>query len=235
MKALGKVLRGVAIVSMGLTAVFNLLAGAGTTCAAFLTEQFESMMPIYDYRWLYQIFVVLTIAVGIVGIWAMVGLVRYRDNSYRNALIVLFIGVVLNGIHFYASDAIRGKAAPVNMIFFINLITFLLFLFLRIPGIYDYVKFTADAERRDKKIEAGIAVITAGIVVLTTYLWVGPTHQSGGQNWVLEFITPLMISGIGLVTTGMFFLLRAGYKKCVWANQIRLGQSGQVLQAGLRK
>jgi hypothetical protein len=62
-----KAIRGTAISLMALKAAFNILGGIGTTCAAFLTEQFESMAAILDYQWLYQGFVIVTIAIGLAG------------------------------------------------------------------------------------------------------------------------------------------------------------------------
>ena len=162
MKTLGKILRFVSIIFLGLTAIVNLLGGAGTTCAAFFTEKYPSMMEIFDYRWLYQLFVILTIAVGVAGIWALVSLVHGRENVYRNTLIVLVIGAIINGIHSYASSTLGGSAAPANMVFYINLITLVLFLVIRIPGIWQYVDFTRKSNVPDGEAAAGAAAIAGG-------------------------------------------------------------------------
>ena len=50
----GKALRTIAIIFMGLTAAMNVLGGAGTVCAAFLTKQFPPMWVFMDYQLLYQ-------------------------------------------------------------------------------------------------------------------------------------------------------------------------------------
>lgn len=213
MKTLGRILRILAIIFMGLTAAVNLLAGAGTTCAAFFTEKYPSLMELFDYRWLYQAFVILTIAVGVAGIWATVELVRGKEKAYRNTLIVLVIGVVINGVHYYASSSLRGSAAPANMVFYINLITLILFLVVRLPGIRDHVKFTKSENSVDSNLAAGAAAIVSGIVTLTTINWVGSTHIYQGENWVNELIVPLVITGVGLLLLGVGILSGVVYKR----------------------
>jgi hypothetical protein len=46
-KSLIKIIRITAIVLMGLTVAITLLGGIGSTCAAFLTENFASLGPRY--------------------------------------------------------------------------------------------------------------------------------------------------------------------------------------------
>lgn len=106
---LGKILKIVAIVFMGLTAAMNLLGGVGTVCAAFLTENFESMAPLLPYQWLYQPLMILTILTAIAGGWVTIRLIGGGERARRNALIVLIIGSVLATIHVVASLAIRGR------------------------------------------------------------------------------------------------------------------------------
>ena len=68
---MSKTLKIVAIIFFALTASMNLLGGIGTTCAAFI-DKFSSVLGVLDYQWLYQIFVVTTVLLGIAGIWATV-------------------------------------------------------------------------------------------------------------------------------------------------------------------
>lgn len=70
----GKLIKLVAIILFGLTSAMNLLGGAGTSCVAFSNNvgyrmAFKQLM---DVRWLYQLFVVTTVIIGIVGIWATI-------------------------------------------------------------------------------------------------------------------------------------------------------------------
>src|SRR5512136_173697 len=75
----GKILRVLAIIFMAMTTFMNLMGGIGTSCAAFFTKNypsFSALMEPVDYRWLYQLFVVVTVAVGIAGIVIIIGLIR---------------------------------------------------------------------------------------------------------------------------------------------------------------
>ena len=121
MNKTGKIIRILAIVLFGMTAAMNLLGGIGTSCVAFSSNvgyrmAFKELM---DYRWLYQALVVITILIGIAGIWATVKLVRGGPSVFRNVLIILGIGVLFGGVHYFASMAFRGKAAPANVKFYI--------------------------------------------------------------------------------------------------------------------
>ncbi len=207
-KTTAKIIRIAAVVLMGLTAVMNLLGGAGTTCAAFLTERFASMAPILPFQWLYQALVVLTVPLGVAGIWTTVNLVRGKPGALKKALIILVVGVVLGAIHMGASLALRGKAVPANVKLYLNAITLLVFLLFLLPGVRKFVDFSRPSGAGAGNIEGGLAAIVAGVVILTTALWAGPSHTVQGENWVNVLILPLMILGtlstsLGLGTLGL--------------------------------
>ena len=205
---LGKILRIVAIVFMGLTAVMNILGGAGTTCAAFLTQDYPSYLVLVqlNVQWLWQSFVVLTILIGLAGVWSVVQLVRGKSSAYRFAVIVLALGTVVNGIHVFASKQYLGNIMPVVMVFYANLITLVLFLVLGIPGLRERVNFAKSSDSSDNEMAAGLTAIVAGIVTLTTAIWVGPSHMFQGENWVDVLGLPLNIAGT-ILTLGGFFLV----------------------------
>ena len=73
---MGKVLRWVGIILMGLTAAFTIMGGAGTTCVALAAENYDSMVEIAPYKWLYVIFVIATIAAGVM-------MARAVDNACK--------------------------------------------------------------------------------------------------------------------------------------------------------
>ena len=166
---------------MALNAALNLLGGSGTVCAAFLTENFDSMAALLDYQWLYQILVVVTIAVGLLCIWSIVALSRGRKHSHRNAIILLVAGTVVAGIHYYASLQLRGKAVPANMKLYSNVITLLLFLVFWLPGLRQKVDYSREGDRGNNATAEGLAAIVAGATMLTTDLWVGASHWIAGD------------------------------------------------------
>lgn len=211
MEKSGRILRIAAIILMALTAAMNVLGGAGTSCAAFSNNvgyrmAFKDLM---DYRWLYQGLVITTVLIGLVGIWATVKLVRGGPTVYRNALIILAIGTVLGGIQYFASMTLRGKAAPANVKFYINILTLVVFLLFKIPAIWEKVDFSNPSSKAENAAASGVAAILTGIVTLTIFGWAGPTHTFFGENWVYVFYTPLIISGSFLVAGGAITLLWA--------------------------
>jgi len=208
-KELGKTLRLVAIILMGLTAAFTLLSGVGTSCVAFFIKREYKFAfgALYDYRWLYQTFVFVTAFIGLVGIWATNQLVRRKRTAYRDAVISLLLGVTISGIHYYASQTLRGEAAPTNIVFFTNVFTLLFFLLLKLPGIHDYINFTEPEDGAD--IAGGLTAFITGLFVITTALWIGPSHMSqGGENWVLVLQLPLSAVSLVLIIGGLRNLIK---------------------------
>lgn len=219
----GKIIRVIAIILMGVTAALNLLGGVGTTCAAFLTKNFPSMANLMDFRWLYQILVVLTIALGLGNIWSTISLSRGKRDSYRTALVLLFAGTILGAIHMAASLALRGKAVPANMKLYANVLTLIVFLILGLPGIREKVSFSKNGSPASGAAAGGLAAILAGIITLTTWVWVSPSHTYQGENWVNVLYVPLLISGSAAILGGSFSLVKV----------IRKGQHQEVTRTGV--
>ncbi len=135
-----KFLRFIGILFMSLTAGFTILGGAGTSCAALFPTNWDSMAPLAQYQWLYILYVILTIAIGVMGIRAVVLLVKGAPKCYQTTLITLLAGVVVGGIHIATSRAIRGSSMPVDGVVGMTVITLVIFLVLRIPGIWKAIK-----------------------------------------------------------------------------------------------
>ena len=197
----GKGLKITAIIFMAMTAAMNLLGGAGTVCAAFLTRDFPPMWDLLDYQWLYQPLMILTILTGIAGIWITIKLVRGGEKVYRNALIILGVGSAFGLTQYVASQMIRGASAPANVKFYINFITLLIFLALRLPGIKEKVDFTSSV--KSKGTTGGMAAFVAGTIILSTFIWAAPTHMYLGDNWLMVLELPLLISGTALTVGGL--------------------------------
>jgi hypothetical protein len=77
-----KTLRIIGIVLMSLTAAFTLMGGAGTSCVALNPTGFgDSFAPIAKVQWLYILFVLVTLAIGVMGVRAVVLLVQGKRVS----------------------------------------------------------------------------------------------------------------------------------------------------------
>lgn len=210
MNKTGKIFRIIAIILLGMTAAMNLLGGIGTSCAAFSDNvgyrlAFKELL---DYRWLYQALVITTTLLGIAGIWATVRLARGGVSVFKNALIVLGVGVILGGIHYFASMSLRGEAAPANVKFYINIFTLIVFLLFLLPGIREKINFTQPGGKNEINTAAGMAAIIAGTLTLTVFHWAGPSHTYFQQNWTYVFYGPLVLAGISLTVWGIALIVR---------------------------
>ena len=139
----GKTLRFIGILLMGITALFTIAGGLGTTCVAVNPTGFgEGMAPLAPFQWLYILFVIVTTAIGIMAARAVFLLAKGRPNSYRYAIIALVLGIVIGVIHMLVSRGLRGKSMPVDGVVYTTVLTLIVFLLFRIPKIWQGVDYT---------------------------------------------------------------------------------------------
>lgn len=201
----GKILRIVGIVLLGITAVITLLSGIGTTCVALDPVKYE-MAAIAPYQWLYILYVIAGIIIGVMGILAVIALIRSKPAAYRAALIALTLGLVTGGLHMATSRALRGNSMPLDFIVYATAITLVVFLLFRIPGVWNQLNL-AGKDDDTSGLGAGVAMIVGGIVILTVQLWAGPTHVINGVNYADVWHTQMAIIGGTLTVLGTSLLL----------------------------
>ncbi|RLD09715.1 MAG: hypothetical protein DRI56_03845 [Chloroflexota bacterium] len=208
---MGKFLRFLGIILMGLTAALTLLSGIGTTCVSLDAAKYEGMEAIAQYQWLYIFYVLAAIAIGIMGIRATIALVKGTDKSYRDALIALVLGVVVGGIHMATSRALRdgGSSMPLDFIVYATVFTLIIFLLFGIPKLREMVGFERESSDNVSGAAGGMAAIVAGMLFLSVQMWAGPTHIFDGVNLADAFHTSMMVSGGGLTLVGLGLLARA--------------------------
>jgi hypothetical protein len=205
-----KVLRILGIVLMAITAVFTLMGGIGTSCVALNPTGFSgSFSGIAPYQWLYILFVLVTTAFGVMGIRAVVLLIRNRPNSYRYSLIALIGGSVVGIIHMLVSRSLRGSSMPVDMVTYINLLTLAVFLIYRIPGLWEHIAYGRPHPSNTAGVAGGLACITMGTICLTIQVWMQPTHTITGINYADVWHTPFQVAGWVLVVAGCWLVLRS--------------------------
>lgn len=206
MKTFAKILRVIGIVLVGLTTVITILSGIGTTCVAWGAENYDSMAALVPYKPLYQTIVVVTLLVGIAAVVMTVGLIRRTQWSYTGTVLTLLVGIVIGGIHVYYSQTLRGSAAPGNVRFYLSILTLVVVAILRLPGIWKHI--TLDEPTPDTwRASTGLAAIVAGVAMLTTPLWAGPTHLLDGYQWVNVLRMPLLVAGGALLLGGLIIVL----------------------------
>lgn len=212
----GKTLRTIGILLMGITALFTIASGLGTTCVAVNPTGFgDGMAPLAPFQWLYITFVIVTTAIGVMAARAVLLLVKCRSNSYRYALIALLLGLVVGVVHMLVSQALRGKSMPVDGVVYTTVLTLLLFLIFRIPGIWKGVDFTSGppSDASGQKA-AAITLLVTGVLTLTVQYWAGPSHTWGDTNWAGAFHLTSALLGIGQLT-GALALGFSSYKRSV--------------------
>lgn len=200
-----KTLRILGIVLMSLTAAFTLMGGAGTTCVALNPTGWEGKFAgIAPFQWLWILFVLIGLAAGVMGVRAAVLLVRGRKNAYRYALIALLIGTGINLIHVFASRALRGGSMPVDAVLYTNVLTLVVFLLFRIPGIWQGVDYEKPAgEKETGKHAAAISLALTGLLTLVIPSLMAPTHTIGGVNWADAWHVTLTTLGAALILAGL--------------------------------
>ena len=205
-----KFLRFIGIALMGLTAVFTLLGGAGTTCVAINPTGFgESMAPLAKFQWLYVLFVLAGLAIGVWGIHATIKLVKGTSDSYWTTIKTLVVGIAVGGFHIYASRMLRGKSMPVDAVVYTTILTLAVFLIFRIPGIWQGVNFDKGSNNGNTGgLAAAITLILVGISILALPFMMAETHTfvTGGINWAATWPLPLNLIGSLLILDGLGWL-----------------------------
>ena len=225
---LAKFLRFIGIALMGLTAAFTLLGGAGTTCVAINPTGFgESMAPLAKFQWLYVLFVLAGVAIGVWGIRATIKLVRGTSDSYLTSIKALVAGAAVGGLHIYVSRLLRGKSMPVDAVVYTTILTLVIFLIFRIPGIWRGVNFDKGFNNGNTGgLAASITLILVGVSVLALPFMMTETHTfvAGGINWAATWSLPLNLIGFLLIVDGLGWLTLL-----LWPN--RRSASAELLPA----
>jgi hypothetical protein len=221
----GKTLRFIGILLMGITALFTLAGGLGTTCVALNPTGFgESMARLAPFQWLYILFVIVTTAIGVIAARAVVLLVKGRPNSYRSAVIALTSGILVGVIHMLASRALRSKSMPVDAVVYTTVLTLIVFLLFRIPKIWQGVDFTSgDSGDGTGRLAAAITLLVTGALTLTVQVWAGPTHTWDGTNWAAAFLVTSTMLGLGQLLGGVGMLFLPGKARKTASRQIVQG------------
>jgi hypothetical protein len=202
-----KVLRLTGIVFMSLTALFTLMGGAGTTCVALNPTGYEGKYAgIAPYQWLWFLFVIIGVAAGIMGVRAIIMLNKGTRNAYRTTIVALLLGTVVNAVHMIASRNLRGASMPVDAVLYTNILTLVIFLLLRIPGIWQGVNYEkAEEEESAGREAAAAALATCGLLSLTIQYWMAPTHTINGINFA--DVSLFTLSGCGLIVASVVVVL----------------------------
>jgi hypothetical protein len=199
---MGKFLRFIGILFLSISALFNITGGAGTTCVALNPTGYEGKFDaIASVQWLYIIYVLATVAFGIMMVRAIVLIIKGRNNAYRYSLIALIGATVVGVIHIATSRALRGSSMPVDGVVYATVFTLIIFLLFRIPAVWAKVDFTK-AKKKDAETSGGAAAIVVGVLSLIIQFLMAPTHTINGVNYGDAFHLTMTVVGIGLLLIG---------------------------------
>lgn len=222
---MGKFIRVVAIIIFATMTAMMLLGGIGTSCVAWGLENYEDYAMLVNVQWLYQLVSVVTIALGVFGIWIAISLGRGKQNSYRNAIIMMVIGLIGAGAQMFVSEALRGTSAPNNMRVYLTAFTLVMFLLLRIPGVWQKVDFDRGAREGSAGTPIGLAMMATGLLIMTVHIWAGPTHTMGGVNYADVWHNQLFLAGFSFLTLGGVILAISWAAKRGWLQQLSASRS----------
>ncbi len=203
-----RTLRFVGILLMGITSAVTLLGGVGTACVALNPEGFDSMKAIAPFQWLYILYVLIGVALGLGGIRATIQLTRGKVGAENSALLVLIAGVAVGGIHMATSRALRGSSMPVDGVVYITALTLVVFLIFRLPSTQRMGLFQREGGMGADSAP-GVTAIVSGLLVLGVQYWAGPTHLFNGVNYADAFHLALAAVGACLILLGCWLTARA--------------------------
>jgi len=207
---LGKILRVVAIVLLGLTAAFNLMGGAGSSCIALAAEKYgEDWAALIPYKWLYQLLILATLAAAIYGVIVLIRLIKGRKGSYNQVILSLVLVCIPTIIQIAASRSLRGASQPNDMRLYITLFTLVVLLILRTPAIFQQIGFERGAKGGAGSATGGLAAISTGLLALSVQFWAGSTHTWDGVNYADAWHLQIAVIGWLLTVGGMLLLIRA--------------------------
>jgi hypothetical protein len=211
----GKIMRVIALVLMGTTAIFTLLGGVGTACVAWNASFYPPFKMFTPYMPTMQLLVYISVFAAMLLLVSTYALVRGDKWSWLGSVILLAIGMGAAAYQMYVSSTLRYTSffntAPTNMRFYISLITLVYMLVIRIPTVWQKVDlFGPWRGKGSRATGGGLAALMAGIVAVTTPLWAGETHMLDGYNLVNYFEVPLMVLAWSLLILGLGLILCSG-------------------------
>jgi hypothetical protein len=221
----GKTLRVLGIILMGITSVFTLMAGIGTTCVAVAAENFgPKMAVIAPYSWLYILFVLLTTAIGVYMVKALISLIKKKPRGYFETIISLVLGIIIGVIHMLVSRSLRGSSMPTDGVVYVTVLTLLVFAIYKIPGIWHELNLEGTKSDDINRTAAAFTLLSCGIAVLTAPLWGSSTHifNDGGQNWANAWPIQMNIIGIFLLMIGIFTFISPTGKRILFLRKKKI-------------
>ena len=118
---------------------------------------------------------------------------------------------------------LTGTAYPgtVDAVVYVTVLTLVVFLFLRIPFIWQGANFEK-GDSKSNRMAGGVAAFLPGLMTLTIQYTMGSTHTWNGINYANTFNTLMTTTGIGLLILGasMMGLIRMNRARIASATRL---------------
>ncbi len=210
---LATTLRGLLLITMGMSMVMTLLGAVGTSCLAwngqFYGAAFKWIVP---YMPTYQMLVYVSLLAAVAMTLVLYAIARGDKWFYIGAILTLIVGGGAAAVQMYYTSSLKQVSflatPPTNIRFYITVATLILFVIVRFPGIWRRSGLGSTTTRPGSPFGAGgVALILTGATILSTPLWAGPSHMVDGINMVDTLIVPLMIDGALMIAGGIALII----------------------------
>jgi hypothetical protein len=227
-----RILRGSAIALLGFAVVFTALSAWGTVCVAWNAEKWPSFAALIPLKWVYQVLVYLNVLATFGGVVAIYAFLRGKKWSYTSSLIILVAYLATAAAQMSLTSTLKHvsffSTPPTNIRFYTTAIVLGFFLLLKMTGTTRRAGFDSRASPSFIRKSAGLSLIVAGVMTLTTFLWVGPSHIIDGYNLVSVFGVQLTLGGGAMSVIGTSLLTLSNSQACP-SSRLRNSQSTPIL------
>lgn len=228
----GLVWRIVLVVAMAMATTMTLLGAVGTACLAWSGNLYGPAFKwIVPYMPTYQILVYVSLAAGVAMTLVVYAIARGDKWFYLGGLITLVVGGAAAAVQMFYTSSLKEisffATPPTNVRFYITLGTLILFVIVRWSKIWDSLNSKSASGRGNLGLPTGAAFIVAGLAMVTTPLWAGPSHMIEDQNMVMTLVVPLVVDGAALIGCGIALVFA---KRLLTAIQVQIGFSKTVKQ-----
>ena len=205
------------MVILGLTAVFAILSGIGTSCVAWGAVNYEPFASLAPYGWLFQALVFVNVIVGGAGVLEVLLLMRRRSTSYTGSLALLMVLLATAVVQMYYSSSLREVSffatPPTNIRFFVTSAAMVYFLVLGVAPRRAPAMASAPGAGASQKMAFGTFLLAAGTLIATIPIWAGAGHIIDGYNFTEVLLLPLSLIGGLLLVGGAGVLSRSAFTR----------------------
>ncbi|MFA5537341.1 MAG: hypothetical protein WDA53_09250 [Bacillota bacterium] len=212
-------IRGLIIVFLGATALFNMSSGIGTTCLAFDAASYPPFKKLADYATFYQASVYLYTLAGFALVIITYAFIRAEKWAFWSAVGVVLVSGVYSVIHVYLSRMLRGSSLPNDIRMIADIATLIVLIIVRLPFIWNKIDLTKKPEGdASYAIPTGAAFLVSGILLFFVPMMSASSHTIDGVNLAatLQPQINIIASLLVVIGGGLIALVKLGFNPDTW-------------------